>query len=213
MPRSTKDPQERREEILDAAQNLFQTKGYQQTAVSDIVKKIGVAQGTFYYYFKSKEEVAEAIIDRHLAQIMEPFTQISSSTNLRGYHKLAALLVKELDDLHDHDDMFNYLHHEQNAYLHQKLIVRMIHQFSPVIADIIEQGKKEGDFIIDQPAQLIAEFLLTGLQFWLDSFVFQWSKEEREARIQQIGGIIEKVLGTKKGAFDFTHLKNVLAEQ
>ncbi|GIO30333.1 MULTISPECIES: TetR/AcrR family transcriptional regulator [Paenibacillus] len=55
MPRITKNPKERRNEILNAAMELFNTKGFEQTSVSDIVKKIGVAQGTFYYYFQSKE--------------------------------------------------------------------------------------------------------------------------------------------------------------
>ena len=47
MVRITKDPQVRMTEILDAAEELFYVRGYHETAVSDIVKSIGVAQGTF----------------------------------------------------------------------------------------------------------------------------------------------------------------------
>ena len=63
MTRVTKDPEERKKEIMMAAFQLFATKGFQETAVSDIVKKVGVAQGLFYYYFKSKEEVLEAVME------------------------------------------------------------------------------------------------------------------------------------------------------
>ena len=50
MARPQQDPQIRINEILDAAETLFYDHGYHQTMISDIVKKIGAAQGTFYYY-------------------------------------------------------------------------------------------------------------------------------------------------------------------
>jgi AcrR family transcriptional regulator len=46
-----------REKLLQAAKELFAKKGYYETKVSDIVEKSNVAQGTFYIYFKSKEEI------------------------------------------------------------------------------------------------------------------------------------------------------------
>ena len=51
----TKDPQERKQEILETAMRLFQEKGYEKTSISDIAKAIGVAQGLCYRYFPSKE--------------------------------------------------------------------------------------------------------------------------------------------------------------
>lgn len=61
--KSTKDPQIRMTEIIEAAEDLFNAHGYQETQVNDIVKVIGVVQGTFFYYFNYKEEVVEAIMD------------------------------------------------------------------------------------------------------------------------------------------------------
>ena len=65
MARITKDPVVRRNEIIDAAEKLFYSVGYDETSVSDIVKAIGVAQGTFYNYFTSKDAVLEALVQRH----------------------------------------------------------------------------------------------------------------------------------------------------
>ncbi|WP_028950583.1 TetR/AcrR family transcriptional regulator [Sulfurihydrogenibium subterraneum] len=48
---------ETREKLLESAKELFSKKGYYETKISDIVEKSGVAQGTFYIYFKSKEEI------------------------------------------------------------------------------------------------------------------------------------------------------------
>ena len=56
--RVTKSPEVRRKELRDISEQLFLEKGYEQTMVSDIVRKADVAQGTFYYYFKSKEAVS-----------------------------------------------------------------------------------------------------------------------------------------------------------
>ena len=47
--------------LLDAAVRKFHQKGYQKTRISDIVSEAGVAQGTFYLYFKSKEEIFKNI--------------------------------------------------------------------------------------------------------------------------------------------------------
>lgn len=57
MTRTAKDSDERRSELIATAQQLFYSKGYESTSVSDIVKAVGVAQGTFYYYFDSKTEM------------------------------------------------------------------------------------------------------------------------------------------------------------
>ena len=51
MARVTKEYRERKNEILDAAQELFLTQGYEKISVDNIIKKIGIAKGTFYYYF------------------------------------------------------------------------------------------------------------------------------------------------------------------
>ena len=51
-----------REKILNTALQLFAERGYHKTKISDIVKTVGVAQGTFYWYFKSKESIALEII-------------------------------------------------------------------------------------------------------------------------------------------------------
>ncbi len=65
MVRISKPPQERRREILSTALELFLKNGYEKTSVGDIVEKIGVAQGLFYYYFRSKEEVYRAAMEQY----------------------------------------------------------------------------------------------------------------------------------------------------
>jgi len=60
------DPRIRIDEILDAAEPLFSANGYRKTTISDIAQELGVAQGMLYYYFKSKDEILEALIEKTL---------------------------------------------------------------------------------------------------------------------------------------------------
>lgn len=53
--RVRKDPAERRRELMAAAQALFEANGYGRTTVQDICQRAGVAKGTFFYYFATKE--------------------------------------------------------------------------------------------------------------------------------------------------------------
>jgi AcrR family transcriptional regulator len=57
MGRKAKDPEVRRQEIIDAAQQLFTQKGFDQTSVSDITDLVGLSHGAFFYYFKSKNDL------------------------------------------------------------------------------------------------------------------------------------------------------------
>jgi len=72
-----------REELLHIALEIFATKGYHATKISDIVKQAGVAQGTFYWHFKSKEEIAKEIIDKGKENLLAAIHQ--------GYRQTFAL--------------------------------------------------------------------------------------------------------------------------
>jgi Transcriptional regulator len=209
MPRIVKDPEVRRQELLDAAEKLFGTKGYAGTAVSDIVREVGVSQGTFYYYFKSKDEIADAVIDRAVERGLAEFAPIADDGGLSADRKILRIIAHDRRGF-DHGRMgglFSRIHHEENAFLHQKLLARVVRKFAPVFARIIEQGKQEGCFRTDKDAALAAEFLLTGYQFWLDAALFRWNEEELEARLAAIGGFIETILGAEPGAFDLKRIK------
>lgn len=82
MTRTVKEPDIRRAEILDAAQQLFYAKGYEHTSVQDIIDQVGIAKGTFYHYFGSKIELLDCLVEQLADQgiaLMEP---IASSPDL-----------------------------------------------------------------------------------------------------------------------------------
>ncbi len=63
MARIVKKAEERREEIIAAAREIFQLKGYESTTMHAVMKKLNIAKGTIYHYFASKEALLEAVVE------------------------------------------------------------------------------------------------------------------------------------------------------
>jgi len=64
-----------KEQLIDAAVHIFHQKGFQKTRISDIVSEAGVAQGTFYLYFRSKEEIFRQINTAHMNRFVKVFEE------------------------------------------------------------------------------------------------------------------------------------------
>ena len=76
------------EKILDAAQRLFLTKGYEATTIQDIVDELGgLTKGAVYHHFKSKEEIISAVSDRMFYN-NNPFEAVKARSDLNGLEKL-----------------------------------------------------------------------------------------------------------------------------
>ena len=60
-----------RDQILNAAARLMHVQGYQSTSLDDVLRESGVGKGNFYYYFKSKEDLGYAIIDRTIRAFLD----------------------------------------------------------------------------------------------------------------------------------------------
>ena len=86
--RIVKEHDERKNEIIDTAAALFELKGYEQCSVNDILTAIGIAKGTFYHYFKSKEEVLDAVIAKTMDQITQQVRSVEANPGLSPEEKL-----------------------------------------------------------------------------------------------------------------------------
>lgn len=66
---------ERRDDIMNAAENLFLTKGFDSATIEDVAKGAGISKGAFYLHFATKIEVAQALRDRFVARLLAEITQ------------------------------------------------------------------------------------------------------------------------------------------
>jgi TetR/AcrR family transcriptional regulator, transcriptional repressor for nem operon len=87
MPRTIKDPSVRRDEILDVAQQLVYTKGYEQMTIQDILDQLSISKGAFYYYFQSKQALLEALITRMEEQGLAVLKPIMDDPSLSAVEK------------------------------------------------------------------------------------------------------------------------------
>ncbi|SME40622.1 TetR/AcrR family transcriptional regulator [Bacillus cereus] len=201
--RIIKEYEERRKEILETAERLFLTKGYTKTTVNDILKEIGIAKGTFYHYFKSKEEVMDEIIMRIIKEDVAKAKVIVSNPNIPVLEKLFRVLMEQSPKSGDvKDKMIEQFHKPNNAEMHQKSLVQSIIHLSPVLTEILEQGIEEGIFSTSYPQETI-ELLLSSAQVIFDDGLFQWKPEEMMRRVKAYIKMMEVSVGAKEGSFSY----------
>ncbi|HDR4686564.1 TetR/AcrR family transcriptional regulator [Bacillus cereus] len=201
--RIVKEYEERRKEILETAERLFLAKGYTKTTVNDILKEIGIAKGTFYHYFKSKEEVMDEIIMRIIKEDVTKAKRIVSNPDIRVLDKLFKILMEQSPKSGDvKEKMIEQFHQPNNAEMHQKSLVQSIIHLSPVLTEVLEQGIEEGIFSTPYPQETI-ELLLSSAQVIFDDGLFQWKPEEMMRRAKAYIKMMEVSVGAKEGSFDY----------
>lgn len=153
--RVVKGYDERLNELLDAAQQLFFQKGYDQTSVNMIIQKVGVAKGTFYHYFKSKEDLVDRLAMRSSDQIMAQVMPILERNDLSALEKIngffAAVrtfktMAKPLMLM-----LAKVLFRDDNLVLRHKMRMWSVKRVTPLFTRILEEGKQSGEFNIDSP--------------------------------------------------------------
>ena len=170
-----KSPEQWKKEILDAAQKLFLSKGYEETAVSDIMEAAGGAKGMFYRFFQSKEEVMHALGNRMFFE-NNPFELIRERNDLNGLQKIRLLLT-----LNRSDDERNRLNMEAVGILKDpRILAAAVEEnrrvLTPLWRALLEEGKKDGSVESEYTREL-AE-LLPLVNFWLLPSVFPATEEE-----------------------------------
>lgn len=224
MARITKEYHVRKNELLDTAQELFFTKGYKQTSIESIIKKIGVAKGTFYYYFKSKEDLMDKLVKRMTNQILSEVKKVTERTDLNALAKLNRAYITARNVKLENIDLIKLylkvLYKDENIILRHKIYMSNIDLLVPEFAKIINQGVEEKLFNTPFPhkaAKLIFEVAQTlgdstvKLFLEMDENPEVIEKFEKEIDIYEDG--IERIIGAKKGSInivDRSMLKNLL---
>jgi len=93
MVRIVKKPDERREEILQAGCRLFLAKGYENTTMRDVMRELDIAKGTIYHYFKSKEELLDAVSAYIAGQEAVAHHQILEQTTGNAIERMEQLVL------------------------------------------------------------------------------------------------------------------------
>ena len=188
--RVTKVPEERKQELIDTAERLFLEKGYEQTTVADIVREIEVAQGTFYYYFSSKEKILEAIIEKDITVLEEDVRQILSREDANAAIKLNAVVNSIIGISTSRREIMDYLHEESNAVMHEKMERHTIERLVPLMTRVVAEGTHAGIFDVQYPTESV-EFLLASLVYFFhhpEIFADPMRREKMQSSLETILG-------------------------
>lgn len=196
--RIVKEAEERKNEILDAAEQLFCTKGFDRTSTNDILDVVGIARGTLYYHFKSKEDILDAMIERLTNQMVAKASQIALDDSVPVLERLTRTIMSLNVDNELGNLIMEEVHRPQNALMHQKLEDMLLGRVNKLITIIIEDGIKQEIFHTEYPAEAV-EMIMTYSYKTFDS-MNKYSKEEENRKIMGFVYHSERVLGMEQGA-------------
>ena len=198
MTRITKDPNIRREELIDIAEELFLKNGYEETPISEIVEKAQIARGTFYYYFPSKEELLDAVMVRYLDGFVRSFKE-QIQKEVTAVEKMINIFATLAQFSYNRERLIGFIHQEKNALLHLKIEKKGYPLVIPLFAEIIEQGIKEGVFNTRYP-RVAALAVLTCQHALIDpEQFFKMATAEKKRAIEAVLDVVERIIGTKPG--------------
>ncbi|EJR98126.1 TetR/AcrR family transcriptional regulator [Bacillus cereus] len=160
MKRISKEPDVRRQELMDIGFELYMKNGMKGFGIKDVVNHAGVATGLFYYYFKSKENFVDEVLNDCIVKNMELIEEILVSNERSVMQKMKDSLDTFwtfIEKLAPYKNVSSF-QTEQHFQLEQKLFARM----QPLIRQVIEEGVNIGVFYTDN-SLLASGFILYGL--------------------------------------------------
>ena len=174
-----------KEKILEVATNLFLTKGYEQTTISDIINGLdGLTKGAIYHHFESKEDIFEAVVKNIGLQNKLIFDKIKFSKNITGSEKITQLVSISLANT----NMETIVTISPKLLDSPKLFVSFLKQMQKL--PIIVEGVEDGSIMTDEPQQL-AELIAILLNIWLNPLIFENSKTTIVSKIDMLNKCLE----------------------
>ena len=194
MPKKRRSTQSK---IIKAAWTLFYKNGYEHTTVDEIIAASKTSKGTFYHYFKSKEELLDALIERISAQMIRRAKVVCNKPEFTPEDKILQVFLC-LKASSGEEKMIPEFHKKQNALLHQKSLQVLIRGITPVLVSVIEEGVQKGIFVCEYPEQYVQIFICSA-SVLLDEGMFELEKEKQKNLFIALITMLEKMLGLKEG--------------
>ena len=207
----SKDSETRKKEFLETAIALFIKKGYDVTSINDILKRINITKGSFYYHFQSKEDLVNQVVELFLADIYS-ITKTITSSSLGALEKLEAVYLEVANYRRENKkiyrDLYELLKKDGNHYIHSLYMQRVNVVYSGIIGDILRQGVEENVFEITDVEKTTEVFLLLMNLFKskLSTYYYAASDVNQKDVIdikQFYQQMLEKILGAEEGTLSF----------
>lgn len=189
-----KKGERRKQNLLNIAYRMFIEKGYENTSVDDIIIEAGIAKGTYYYYFESKEATLEAVIEMMIGKA-ENIAKAALMNPVPIPQKLASV-VYAFQPNKDESVITDVLERKENIVMHDKIGKKIVEVAVPILSDIVREGIAQGIFACTNVEERV-KMLLIMSQNMFDYGAY--SNKDIEVYVD----MLEKSLGAKEGTMSF----------
>lgn len=203
MRQNSKKYEIRRQELIDIATRLFLEKGYEAVAVRDILNEVNGAQGMFYHYFKSKQDIFLAAMSQYIDKTIEDKVKVLNDDSLGFMQKRDLLRQISEDDFSGYLKLFgagadNSV--ENNAH-RARILLEMLDKLHGPYAKFILQGVREGQIakeagIDESKASVYALFTLYGIWGVLHNDILN-QKESRGFHVKDTLPIVKSIFNPR----------------
>jgi AcrR family transcriptional regulator len=210
MARVTKEPEVRRDELLDVALDLCASVGFEAMSVEQVTSTAGVAKGTFYHYFSSKQDLLLQLVARFGDDLFVHLEREMSGVEGDALQRLISLIhisgTFKLERIGATLAYLPFLFRDENYTLRHRLLTVWLERLRPMLLEIVEQGTRDGSFSVDD-ADGVTTVLLT---LYIDGANRLWDRamsSEDFAETMLAGGEAisvaqERILGAPEGSLN-----------
>ena len=134
-----------RSRIVETSWKLFHDKGFGETTINDIIREAGISKGTFYYYFRSKDNMLDTLSDIFDAEYKRLSAELDDEMN--SFDKLVMINYKVHSFINDNIDyrLLGYLYSTQIIKDHSSSLLDRNRFYFRLLEQIIEDGMKKGE--------------------------------------------------------------------
>jgi len=190
-----------RSEIIKVATDLFIRNSYEYTTIEDILKEWGGSKGSLYYYFKSKEEILDAVVHSLVEKEEKRIKDILSEKEYGTLDMLNLFLAACLSRNKQLYGLEAEIYKSRNITLSYRIARLYIEKSILLLEPIIKKGVEDGFFKTDHPAETI-EFALIVEEFVFKYPMFECSDEQYLRKVSAYQTLLENMLGLDKGSLD-----------
>lgn len=192
---------DKRQLILEAATHVFAERGFFAAQVADIARRAGIASGTVYLYFKSKDDLLTSLFDRTMQDAIRDGRDalesvVDPADRLR---RIARMHLERLGRDRDLAIVFQVELRQSTKFM-ARLSATRLRSYLGIIRDTIAEGQAQGVFRANVPPTLGAKMLFGAL----DEMATNWILSDRKyALIDDADGVVDVFLygvATREGA-------------
>lgn len=179
--RIVKQPEERKQEILENAIRVFARKGYEKTSISDIAKEMNISQGLCYRYFQSKEEIYNATLELYADYITKQYVK-KWRLDSKSFYEIIAAYTNDVDNVveveKEQEELYAVFHANDDKKLHNELALSVADKLVPYIADSLNCAINKGEVKVTDAYATAVFFVYGQLGVLISSTIQENRKKE-----------------------------------